>query len=97
MTDQEPGTDVRGFGSRSEQEEPAGSAEAHAPGAKKHKCLSQGGPDVATYLQEQKRALSAQRTVRPMTAEERQTAEDIAWAQHDPEVQAQHRGEFVVP
>jgi hypothetical protein len=32
-----------------------------------------------------------------LTAEERQQEEDVRWAQHDPEVLANHIGEFVVP
>jgi hypothetical protein len=54
-------------------------------------------PDPAAYLEQRKQALRAQFAVRPMPPAELQRQEDIRWAQHDPEVQARHRGEFVVP
>jgi hypothetical protein len=50
-----------------------------------------------TSLEEYKQALRAQFTVRPMSEYERQIAEDISWAQCDPDVQGKYRGEFIVP
>ena len=54
-------------------------------------------PDQAAYLEQRKQALRAQFAVRPLPPAESQRQEDVRWAQHDPEVQARHRGEFVVP
>jgi hypothetical protein len=46
---------------------------------------------TSSYLVERKAGVHA------LTAEERQQEEDVRWAQHDPEVLANHIGEFVVP
>jgi hypothetical protein len=54
-------------------------------------------PDQAAYLEQRKQALRAQFAVRPLAPAESQRQEDIRWAQHDPEVQARYRGEFIVP
>jgi hypothetical protein len=48
-------------------------------------------------LDQERDALRSCFQTRPLTAQERQVAEDIAWAQQDSEVHAKHRGEFVVP
>ena len=53
--------------------------------------------DVAAFLAEKRKTLRAQFAVRPLTPDEQQVSEDVRWAQQDPEVQAAHRGEFVVP
>src|SRR5260370_1489304 len=48
-------------------------------------------------LEQIKKDLRAQFTIRPLTAAERRAAEDEAWATHDDTVQTAYRGEFVVP
>ena len=52
---------------------------------------------AATDLERRKQALRAERSTRPLGAEESRRQEDARWALEDPEVQARHRGEFVVP
>jgi hypothetical protein len=54
-------------------------------------------PKDATSLEQRKQALRAQFAVRPLRPEEFERQEDVRWARQDPEVLAQHRGEFVVP
>jgi hypothetical protein len=51
----------------------------------------------ATDLEQRKAALRAQRSTRPLSAEESLRQEDARWAMEAPEVLARYVGEFVVP
>jgi hypothetical protein len=66
-------------------------------GAQRDFSCSEDGGNLASRLDQERQALRSRFQTRSLTSEERQAAEDIAWAQQDPDVQAKHRGEFVVP
>ena len=51
----------------------------------------------AADLERRKEALRAQRTTRPLSAEESLRHDDARWAMEAPEVLARYVGEFVVP
>jgi hypothetical protein len=44
-----------------------------------------------------RRAVRSKLKIRRVSPKNRQRSLDARWAQHDPEVQRRHRGEFVVP
>jgi hypothetical protein len=54
-------------------------------------------PDLTSHLANKRQALRDQFAIRPLSPEECRRQEDVRWAQLDPEVQAQYRGQFVVP
>jgi hypothetical protein len=53
--------------------------------------------DPATDLERRKQALRAQRSTRPLSAEESLRQDDARWAMEAPAVLARYVGEFVVP